>query len=72
MATNTGVTVAINPYGRVTAALPRHLRSSLRVHFAYEHDVTFYAAHGDLFAYACALVTIVAVALSLRSRFAVN
>jgi apolipoprotein N-acyltransferase len=71
-ATNTGVTVAINPYGRVTAALPRHLRSSLRVHFAYEHDVTFYAAHGDLFAYTCALVSIVALALSLRSRFAVN
>jgi apolipoprotein N-acyltransferase len=71
-ATNTGVTVAINPYGRVTAALPRHLRSSLRVHFGYEHDVTFYAAHGDLFAYACAFVSIVALALSLRSRFAVN
>jgi apolipoprotein N-acyltransferase len=71
-ATNTGVTVAINPYGRVTAALPRHLRSSLRVHFAYEHDLTFYAAHGDLFAYSCALVTILALAFSLRSRFAVN
>jgi apolipoprotein N-acyltransferase len=71
-ATNTGVTVAINPYGRVTAALPRHLRSSIRVHFAYEHDLTFYAAHGDLFAYACALVTILALAFSLRGRFAVN
>jgi apolipoprotein N-acyltransferase len=71
-ATNTGVTVAINPYGRVTAALPRHLRSSIRVHFAYEHDLTFYAAHGDLFAYACALVTILGIAFSLRDRFAVN
>lgn len=71
-ATNTGVTVAIDPFGRVTAALPRHLRSSLHVHFAYEQDVTFYAAHGDLFAYACALVTILTLAQSLRSRFAVN
>ncbi|WP_254063611.1 apolipoprotein N-acyltransferase [Granulicella sp. S190] len=69
-ATNTGVTVAINPFGHVTAALPRHLRSSLRVHFAYEHDLTFYAAHGDLFAYACALLTTLGLLFSLRSRIA--
>ena len=30
-ATNTGVTAAINPYGRVTAAAPRHQRTSIRV-----------------------------------------
>jgi apolipoprotein N-acyltransferase len=68
-ATNTGVTAAINPYGRVVSALPRHLRSSLRVHFGYEHDLTFYAAHGDLFAYACALVTALGLAFSLKSKF---
>ena len=68
-ATNTGVTAAINPYGRVVSALPRHLRSSLRVHFGYEHDLTFYAAHGDLFAYACALVTAFGIAFSLKSKF---
>jgi apolipoprotein N-acyltransferase len=71
-ATNTGVTAAINPYGRVTVAAPRHIRTSLRAHFAYEHDLTFYAAHGDLFAYACALITALALGLSLRSRIAVN
>jgi apolipoprotein N-acyltransferase len=68
-ATNTGVTAAINPYGRVVSALPRHLRSSLRVHFGYENDLTFYAAHGDLFAYACALVTALGLAFSLKSKF---
>lgn len=56
-ATNTGVTAAINPYGRVTAAAPRHIRTALRAGFNYEHDITFYTAHGDLFAYACALIT---------------
>jgi apolipoprotein N-acyltransferase len=71
-ATNTGVTAAINPYGKVTAAAPRHQRTSIRVHFAYEHDLTFYAAHGDLFAYACAFITTIAFALSLRPRVAVN
>jgi apolipoprotein N-acyltransferase len=68
-ATNTGVTAAINPLGRVTAAAPRHIRTSLRAHFAYEHDLTFYAAHGDLFAYACALIATIALALSLRTKF---
>jgi apolipoprotein N-acyltransferase len=66
--TNTGVTAAINPYGRVTAAAPRHQRTSIRVHFGYEHDLTFYAAHGDLFAYACAFITTLALAFSLTGR----
>jgi apolipoprotein N-acyltransferase len=56
-ATNTGVTAAIDPYGRVTMAAPRHIRTSLRVGFEYEKDVTFYARYGDLFAYFCAAVT---------------
>jgi apolipoprotein N-acyltransferase len=68
-ATNTGVTASINPYGHVIASLPRHIRSSLRVHFGYEHDLTFYATHGDLFAYACAFFTAVGVALSLKPSF---
>jgi apolipoprotein N-acyltransferase len=63
-ATNTGVTAAIDPYGRVTAAAPRHQRTSIRVHFGYEHDLTFYAHHGDLFAYACALITVLGIAYS--------
>ena len=68
-ATNTGVTAAINPWGRVTVAAPRHIRTSIHVRFAYEHDLTFYAAHGDLFAYACALVTTLGLIFSLRTKF---
>jgi len=67
-ATNTGVTASITPYGRVIAAAPRHIRTSIRVGFAYEHDLTFYGAHGDLFAYTCALVTAIALAFSLRAN----
>jgi apolipoprotein N-acyltransferase len=66
--TNTGVTAAINPYGRVTASMPRHIRSSVDVAFGYENDITFYAAHGDLFAYACALVTTLALGFSLTRK----
>jgi apolipoprotein N-acyltransferase len=69
-ATNTGVTAAINPYGRVTAAAPRHQRTSIRVHFGYENDLTFYARYGDLFAYACALITTLALFFTLMGRAA--
>lgn len=64
-ATNTGVTAAIDPYGRVTSAIPRHIRSSLRAEFQYEHDLTFYAAHGDVFAWFCVIITLVGVGRSL-------
>jgi apolipoprotein N-acyltransferase len=64
-ATNTGITASIDPQGRVFMAAPRHVRTSLRAGFDYEDDVTFYAAHGDLFAYLCGLITAAALAASL-------
>jgi apolipoprotein N-acyltransferase len=69
-ATNTGVTASIDPYGRVVRAAPRHIMTSLRVGFDYEHDITFYSAHGDLFAYFCALVTASGLGLGLLRRAA--
>jgi len=69
-ATNTGVTAAIDPYGRVVTSAPRHIRTSLRVRFDYEHDVTFYSAHGDLFAYFCALIAAGGLGLGLLRRTA--
>lgn len=67
-ATNTGVTAAINPYGRVMAAAPRHIRTAIAVRFGYERDLTFYTVHGDLFAAACALITMFAFGFSLLGR----
>jgi apolipoprotein N-acyltransferase len=69
-ATNTGVTAAIDPFGHVVTAAPRHIRTSLRVGFDYEHDLTFYAQYGDWFAYLCAMVTGVGLALRLMSKAA--
>ncbi|MDP9051414.1 MAG: apolipoprotein N-acyltransferase [Acidobacteriota bacterium] len=69
-ATNTGVTAAIDPNGRVVIAAPRHIRTSIRVGFDYEHEVTFYAAHGDIFAYLCALVTTLVLGWTLIRRTA--
>jgi apolipoprotein N-acyltransferase len=69
-ATNTGVTASIDPYGRVVVSLPRHIRTSIRVGFDYFGDVTFYAAHGDLFAYFCAFITLIGLALSASHKTA--
>jgi apolipoprotein N-acyltransferase len=69
-ATNTGVTSTVDPYGRVVVSAPRHIMTSLRAGFNYEHDITFYAAHGDLFAYFCALLTALGFAFSLSRRAA--
>lgn len=63
-ATNTGVTAAIDPYGRVVESAPRHLRTSLHVGFDYEHTLTFYTRHGDWFPWLCAILTALALALS--------
>ncbi len=57
--TNSGVTAAIDPYGRVVQSLPRHTQSTLVAHFNYESDLTFYSVHGDLFAWLCAIIAIV-------------
>ncbi|WP_213807038.1 apolipoprotein N-acyltransferase [Granulicella sp. dw_53] len=67
-ATNTGVTAAIDPYGRVTSAAPRHIRTALRVAFGYETDITFYTAHGDLFAWTCVLISVLALTYGLLRR----
>ena len=67
-ATNSGVTAAIDPYGRVTASVPRHIRTALRAGFNYESTITFYTAHGDLFAYLCSVITAIVLAFSLRRK----
>ena len=55
---NTGVTAAIDPWGRVTQSAPRHIFTSLAVRYAFRDDLTFYTRHGDVFAFACAAVSL--------------
>jgi apolipoprotein N-acyltransferase len=69
-ATNTGVTAAIDPFGRIIATIPRHIRASVQVPFGYENDLTFYSRHGDWFAWLCAFVTSLLLLLGFtRKRF---
>jgi apolipoprotein N-acyltransferase len=56
--TNNGVTAVIDPEGRVRQSIPRHAVDALAAQFGFRRDVTFYSAHGDLFAWLCAILTV--------------
>jgi apolipoprotein N-acyltransferase len=61
---NTGVTAAIDPWGRVTQSAPRHTFTSLAVQYGLRHDLTFYTRHGDVFAFGCAALSLGMVLLA--------
>jgi apolipoprotein N-acyltransferase len=64
--TNTGVTAAIDPDGRVTESMPRHVLGALAADYGYRSDVTFYSRYGDVFAQLCGIIAIASTAFSLR------
>jgi len=57
-ATNTGVTAAIDPAGRVSERAPRKVRTALAVSYGLENTTTFYTRHGDWLAYGCAIISL--------------
>ncbi len=65
--TNSGVTAAIDPYGRVRQSIPRHQTDVLPAEFGFRDDITFYTAHGDVFAWVCAILGIGIVVWALRA-----
>jgi apolipoprotein N-acyltransferase len=67
-ATNTGITAVIDPEGRITATIPRHIRTSVQVPFGFETDLTVYSRYGDWFAWLCALVTSLFLLLGLTRK----
>ena len=64
-ATNSGVTAAVDPLGRVTQSAPRHVITSLPVRYGYRSEVTFYSQYGDVFAKLCAIIGIGFTGLAL-------
>src|SRR5579864_2605179 len=63
--TNTGVTASIDPHGRVIQSVPRKVRTALLAGYALISSTTFYTRHGDWLAYACAIISIGAILISL-------
>jgi apolipoprotein N-acyltransferase len=66
--TNNGVTAVIDPYGRVRQSIPRHQVDALPAQYGFRDDITFYTAHGDVFAWLCVLLSIVVLAWSGKSE----
>jgi len=60
-ATNNGVTAAIDPYGRVRQSIPRHQADALPARYGFRNEVTFYTAHGDVFAWLCLMASVIAM-----------
>lgn len=61
VATNTGITASVDPYGRIVTATGRKLRTALEAPYALESRTTFYTRHGDWFAYLCAIISLSAI-----------
>ena len=75
-AANTGVTCFINQFGRVTQELRDEIGSTFTegvlsgdIEVPSEHELTFYARHGELFAKACAVITLIAIVLTSLTRW---
>jgi apolipoprotein N-acyltransferase len=66
--TNTGLTTIIDPYGRLTASIPRHTLTSLPAKYGYRSGLTFYTVHGDLFAYLCGIISLGVLAAAGRAK----
>ena len=67
-AANTGVTCFVNQSGRITQALRDESGSTFtegvltgEINVPTEHELTFYARHGELFAKSCAVITLVTI-----------
>ena len=65
-ATNNGLTTMIDPYGRVLEEIPRYQRMVMPARFNFETRQTFYSAHGDVFAWLCAVIAALMLAATLR------
>jgi apolipoprotein N-acyltransferase len=70
-ATNTGITAAIDPFGRVVVQAPRGIRTSLIAPYSFESRTTLYTRYGDWFAYACAIISLVVIFVRFHFRTAV-
>ena len=65
--TNDGITVSIDPAGRIVNRHPEHQQRAGRLSFSWISEQTFYTRHGDWFTWTCLAVTLVlALVMMLR------
>jgi apolipoprotein N-acyltransferase len=75
-AANTGVTCFVNQFGRITQVLRDDTGSTFiegvltgEIKVPTEQQLTFYVRHGELFAKACAAITLLAMLIMIVLRW---
>ncbi len=68
--TNNGITVSVDPYGRIVARLPTDTRGELDAPYGFRTDITPYARWGDWLAWLCVIAAVVLLLLGVRDAFA--
>jgi apolipoprotein N-acyltransferase len=68
LATNNGTTASIDPLGRVVKQARRNVRTTLVAPYGRQNESTFYSRSGDIFAWACVVISILAVFVRWRFR----
>jgi apolipoprotein N-acyltransferase len=64
--TNDGITAIINPAGQITQTLKPYQEMAAAVRFGTVSETTFYARHGDWFAWSCLAIGVVLAGRNLR------
>ncbi len=66
--TNTGVTVAIDPYGRTVAELASNVRGALDAPYGLRSDLTLYSRYGDWLAWVCVAASVLFLGVAMSRR----
>jgi apolipoprotein N-acyltransferase len=66
--TNSGLTAAIDPYGRAYQTIPRDARGAVDLPYDFRTDTTLYTRFGDWFAWICVLVSVILLADTFRKK----
>lgn len=57
--TNSGLTAAVDPYGRIYQNIPPDVRGAVDLPYDFRADTTLYTRFGDWFAWMCVLVSVI-------------
>jgi apolipoprotein N-acyltransferase len=68
LSTNNGITAVIDPLGRVVSKAERNVRTVLIARYASQMETTFYTSYGDVFAWICVVISLIAIFVRFRIR----
>ena len=67
-AANTGISALIDPIGKIVSQTELFKRTALRGEVKFLDQQTFYAAHGDIFVFACGICLLITLFISKKRR----